>query len=435
MLGSAIAGAMIAVLIAGIMAAIVAVIGRRHRLAIAGMQAENLDLERRLAKALADAEASRLAIEESRRQFEVVRGQLADQFKALSSSALEENSTAFFKVAEETLKQYQALAKQELESKGTAIQAALVPLKESIALYNEKVSRIENERHMRDGQLSEQLASLFSLNQSLQKETANLVHALKKPDVRGAWGEMQLRRVVELSGMSEYCDFITQESTTTDEGRYRPDLVVKLPGNRPIVVDAKAVLSAYVEAAESVDEPTRQACLTRHARQLREQIHLLASKGYAALYENSADFVVCFLPGEAFLYAACMADRDLVEYGMRRNVIVATPTTLLALLKAVACGWRQEEIAKNAQVIGEHATELIERLSVALGHLHGHGQHLARTVESYNKFVGSIDHNVLPQAERMLDLGIAIKKPLPELLPVETLPRQYERGETLLALK
>lgn len=393
------------------------------------LQSRNLELERFLATARSEATAAKTAMEESERQFNTVQKNLTEQFKVLSSAALQENSTAFFQLAEQTLKSYQDLAKKELDAKGESIKEVLAPLKESVQTYGDKIARIENERHERDGRLSEQLASLVSLNQTLQKETGNLVHALKRPEVRGTWGEIQLRRVVELAGMSEYCDFTTQDSTSTEEGRYRPDMIVRLPSERTIVVDVKTVLSAYIEATEASDEATRQACLVRHARQLRDQIHLLASKGYSDLYETTPDFVVCFLPGEAFLYAACMADQDLIEYGMKRNVIVATPTVLVALLKAVAYGWRQEEITKNAKVIGKEATELIDRLTVAFEHFQGHGQNLSRAIESYNKFVGSVEHKVMPQTDRILSLGVAPKRELPELETIEKIVREYRPNE------
>lgn len=360
---------------------------------------------------------------------------LLDQFKVLSASALQENSSTFFQVAEQTLKQYQELAKRELDAKGESIKDVLTPLKETMHLYNDKLLRLENEQHLREGRLSEQLAQLVSLNQTLQKETANLVGALRRPEVRGAWGEIQLRRVVELAGMVEYCDFVTQETVATEEGRFRPDMIIKLPSERTIVIDAKTVLSAYIDAVEATSDAVRRACIERHARQLRDQIHLLSSKGYAQRYETSPEFVVCFLPGEAFLYAACDADRDLVEYGMKRGVVLATPTTLMALLKAVSVGWRQEDIAKNAKVIGEAATELIERLTVAIEHLQAHGQHLAKSVDSYNHFVGSLDRRVMPQAERILSLGVGAKKTIPDLVPLDTFPRDCVTEKVIMLKK
>lgn len=325
------------------------------------------------------------------------------------------------------------LSKQvELQTARDSINDLLQPLKDSIAFYNTRLSQMENQRHSRDGQFSEQLSQLMALNQNLQRETVNLVHALKQPQVRGSWGEVQLRRVVELAGMSEYCDFTLQESVTTEEGRLRPDLVVRLPNNRTIVVDAKAVFHAYLEAVEAKSDTERHHCLERHARHIREQVNLLSSKRYSDLFENSPDFVVCFLHIEAFLYAACETDKELVEYAMKKNVVLATPMTLIALLKAIAFGWRQAEIAQNSRLIGEQATELIERLGTALDHLQAHGKHLALGIDSYNKLLGSVEHKLIPQAERMLNLGIVPKKPIPELTPVEILPRDYHNDRLTL---
>lgn len=331
-------------------------------------------------------------------------------------------------LAGENLKHLHELAKLDLDAKKDSIKEILTPLKESIAVYHTKIAGMENDRHAQDGKLSEQLRELMAVSHTLQKETVNLVHALKQPQVRGSWGEVQLRRVVELAGMSEHCDFTLQESVTTEEGRFRPDLIVTLPGERTIVVDAKAVCQAFLEAIEAKTDDERKTSLLRHARQIRDQVNLLASRRYSDLFENSPEFVVCFLHVEAFLYAACEMDKELVEYAMKRNIILATPTTLIALLKAVALNWRQEEIAKNAKVIGEQATALIERLGSAMAHLTSHGKHLALSIESYNKLIGSIEHKVMPQAERMLDLGLHPKQPLPELMSIETLPRLYDNG-------
>lgn len=347
-----------------------------------------------------------------------------DRMKLLSADVLRANSDDFLKLASERLLSEQALAKQDLAAKGDAIKSMLTPLEEMIRQYQAQTAAFERDRALEKGKVSEQLSMLFTLSQGLQKETANLVNALKKPDVRGNWGELQLRRVVELAGMNEHCDFVVQDSVSTEEGRYRPDMIIHLPHERTIVVDSKAVMSAYLEAVESTTVEARRIAMSKHARQVRDQVAFLSSKNYAQKYGTSLDFVVCFLPGEAFLYAACEDSPQLIEEAMKKNVVIATPTTLIALLKVIALGWRQEDLAKNAALIGEQATELVERLAVSLEHLSGHGEHLAKSIASYNRLIGSIDQKVMPQAERMIALGLQPTKALPELVPIDAVVRE-----------
>ncbi|TLY41811.1 MAG: DNA recombination protein RmuC, partial [Nitrospirae bacterium] len=265
--------------------------------------------------------------------------------------------------------------------------------------------------------------------QRLQQETGNLVKALRAPSVRGRWGEITLRRVAELSGMVAHCDFVEQPSVETEEGRSRPDMVVQLPGGRQIVVDAKAVLSAYLEANDAQDEAQRIDRLRRHASQVRSRMDELSTKVYWSQFPQAPEFVVLFLPGEHFLGAALEQDPGLIEDGFARRVILATPTTLIALLHAVAYGWRQEQLSEHAQQAGLLGKELYDRMAVLVEHLDDVGQALARSVQAYNKAVGSIETRILPAARRFKELGIASDKAVAQLEPIESVPRPTPPGE------
>ncbi|WP_447975164.1 DNA recombination protein RmuC [Nitrospira sp. Kam-Ns4a] len=352
------------------------------------------------------------------------RQELADAFKALSGEALKSNNEAFLDLARASFEALQAEAKSELARHHQAIDEAVRPLQEALKRYEEQLLLLEQSRQSAYGGLDQHLKLLAESHQRLQQETGNLVKALRSPVVRGRWGELTLKRVVELAGLVEHCDFIEQESVETDEGRQRPDLLVQLPNGHQIVVDAKAVLAAYLEAHEAADEAQRLAALRRHAAQIRAHIEQLGAKAYWAQFPQAPEFVVLFLPGEQFLGAALEQDPTLIEDGFARSVVLATPTTLIALLRAVAYGWRQERLSRHAEQAGRLGKELFERMAVLAEHLAEVGLALSKSVQSYNRAVGSLEARVLPAARKFKELGIATDKDLPPLEPIETGPRQ-----------
>src|SRR5271165_2000107 len=348
---------------------------------------------------------------------------LRNAFKAMASDALKSNNSSFLVVAEETLKRFQSQARGDLEARQKAVADMVAPVRDSLNKVDAQIQQMEIARGDAYGELRAQVQSLITTQKELQSQTGNLVQALRTPNVRGRWGEIQLRRVVEIAGMLSYCDFAEQESVTTESGRLRPDLVVKLPGGKHVVVDAKTPLQAFLDAFETTDEDTRRACLANHARQVRDHMNTLAGKKYWEQFEATPEFVVMFLPGETFFSAALEQDSGLIEHGVLNRVIPASPTTLIALLKAINYGWNQEKLARNAQQISELGKELHERLRLLAGHISSVGNGLDRAVESYNKAVGSLESRVLVSARKFAELGASVAEDIPELEPIETTAR------------
>jgi DNA recombination protein RmuC len=351
-----------------------------------------------------------------------------ETFQALSGEALRQNNQSFLELAHTRLGTFQELAAQDLAGRQQSIDALLAPMRETLVNVDRTLKQVETTRTRDQATLVEQLRGMVDVSQRLQVETSNLTTALKSPTVRGRWGELQLKRVVELADMVAHCDFTEQTSTTTEDGRLRPDLIVRLPGGRNIVVDAKVPLSAYLEALEAPDERTREARLQDHARQVREHITRLSAKSYWQQFQPAPDLVVMFLPGESFFSAAVRSDSTLLEYGVEQRVIPASPTTLIALLRAAAYGWRQERLAENAEQISELGRQLHERLGTLTGHLDKVGRSLDRAVTSYNSAIGSFESRVLVTARRFKELGAAGDE-LPEAEPVDQRSRSLETGE------
>ena len=420
-----VAGAVVTALIASSRAA-----ARRATAQLAHAQALSV-VEHQVAELEATLANERGASAERQAAWEESRKQLAGEFAELSAQALARNNAQFLELADARLKATQQEATGDLEQRKQAIEQLLSPLRDQLGKYEQGLRLLELERQRAYTGLSEQVRHLSESQQQLQTETRNLVTALRAPATRGRWGEMQLRRVVEVAGMVAHCDFDEQVTATTDDGRMRPDMVVHLPGARCVVVDAKVPLQAFLDATEATDEETRRAHLEAHARQLRTHVDALTKKGYWQQFDRSPEFVVAFVPGDPLLAAAFEHDPSLLEHAMANHVILATPTNLIALLRTVAASWQQEEVAQNAREVQQIGLDLYKRLCTFGEHVARVGRGLAGAVESYNEAVGSLERRVLPQARRFQDLGVVgvSDKDLVELEALETAPRALQSPE------
>jgi DNA recombination protein RmuC len=398
---------------------------------LARLQQDSTDLVAGKARLESALEAERKTSDEKIELVTRASEELRNAFKAMASDALKSNNLSFLTLAKESLERFQSEARGDLEKRQKAVADLVAPVGESLKKVDEKIQQMEIARGDAYGELRAQVQSLITTQKELQSETGNLVKALRTPNVRGRWGEIQLRRVVEIAGMLSYCDFSEQETITSETGRLRPDLVVKLPGGKHVVVDAKTPLQAFLDAFETTDEEARRLCLANHARQVRDHMNTLSGKKYWEQFESTPEFVVMFLPGETFFSAALEQDSGLIEHGVLNRVIPASPTTLIALLKAINYGWNQEKLARNAQQISALGKELHDRLRLLAGHITSVGTGLDRAVESYNKAVGSLESRVLVSARKFAELGASVADDIPELEPIETTARalSFDWGE------
>ena len=378
------------------------------------------------ARLQAQLDGERLAAMAKLRSYEQAREHFQQTFKALAGDALKSNSSEFLKLAEANLKQFQTHAEGDLSQRQKAVEGLVKPIQQALEKNEKQVREMERERQQAFGSLSQHMKTMTESHHLLQGETRNLVQALRRPEVRGQWGELTLKRLVELAGMAEHCDFYQQESIQTDEGLLRPDMIVRMSDDREIVIDAKTSLDAYLSAIEAKDDQQRNQHLERHARKVRERVRELASKNYWQQFPKSPEFVVLFIPGDQFLSSALETDPDILEDAMADKVILATPTSLVALLRTLAYGWRQKVLAENAEQIRKIGEDFYDRLIKFSDHLAKVGRSLNSSVESYNKAVGSFDSRVLPGVRRFTELGIRSKKELEELSQVERLPRSVE---------
>lgn len=365
-------------------------------------------------------------VEEEKRLLERAEEKLTTTFQALSGESLKSNNKAFIELAKETLETVLSKAKGEFGEKEESVKNIVSSLNDALKRYEQQVDELEKKRASDYGSLENQIKTLVLTNQQLQKETGNLVTALRRPEVRGRWGEVTLKRVVELSGMSEHCDFTEQVSVTTEEGRLRPDMVVHLPASREIVIDSKVSLDAFIDATAIADEEQRKLLIEKHSQQVRNHMKALTNKKYWDQFSKTPEFVVMFIPGESFLSAALAVDHTLIEDGMESKVIIATPTTLIALLRAVAFGWRQEQIAKHAQEIATLGKKIYDRFEPFLGHVNKTGDYLSQATESFNRMIMSLERRIMVSVRKFKELGAAGDKELPEAQPIEQIPMKAQ---------
>ncbi len=389
---------------------------------ISGQQQRLTELETRI-------ESERKIAKEKAAMLEEMTFRMTDSFKALSAKALSENNQSFIDLAGQTFIQYVEAAKTDFENREKAVKEFIQPVADALDKYDQQVRSMEKTREKAYGELSQQMVALSQTQNELHKETGKLVNALRMPHVRGRWGEITLRRVVELSGMQNRCDFFEQQTDKTRENAARPDMIIQLPGDRKIIVDSKVPIIAYLDSLEAENMDRAEEMLTRHAAHVRTHVKQLAKKEYWTRFNPTPEFVVLFMPGENFFSAALAKEPALIEDAANKGVILATPTTLISLLKAVAYGWKQENTTENAQRISELGNELYNRIAKMVSHINSLGSDLDKCVNSYNQAVGSLERRVLPSARKFEDLGVIIKgkNNISKVSPVDNKPRTMEQ--------
>jgi DNA recombination protein RmuC len=383
-------------------------------------------VQQRTASLAAELRAAQQNLVEQKRLLDDAQSKFRDAFASVSAEALAKNNEAFLQLAKERFATLSTEAAGTLDERKAQIETLLKPMQELMGQYQTRLGEIEKSRVESYSMLREQLGTLAEVQRTLNTQTNQLVSALRRPTTRGQWGEVTLRRLVELSGMANRCDFFeqVQSAGTADDGRLRPDMVVRLPGSREIIVDCKACLDGFLDAAAATDDDMRKVHLQRHGQQVRSRAKELCAKSYWTQFKNAPEYVVMFLPGESFFSAAVESDQSLYEDCLKSHVIVATPTTLLALLKTVARIWQQEDMTENAEKIRTLGVELYERIAVLAGHMESLGSSIGKTVTTYNQAIASMESRVLVTARKMSDLGAKTEKPLPEAVPVDTAPRE-----------
>ncbi len=386
-------------------------------------------MELELATARAELKSAELLAQEREQTIERAMERLRSGFDNLAGDALRDNNEVFLQLARQTLSQQQEAARRDLGEREKAVEAMLGPVREALARTHEQMGRIEKERAEAFGALRSSIESVTLGQLALQKETRSLVTALRRPEVRGRWGEMTLRRLAELAGMVEHCDFIEQAHVAGEERSFRPDMIVNMPDGRQLVVDVKTPLDAYLSASEAATDEERAVAIKRHAQAVQERVRQLAQKAYWAQFERSPDFVVLFIPGDQFLTAAVGEIPSLLEDAIRQDVIIATPSSFVALLKAVAYGWRQNQLAENAVKIQGLGEDLYKRLATFTTHLSKVGRALGQGVEAYNNAVGSLERQVLPGARKFTELGLRPSREIPEPAAVDKLARDLREDD------
>jgi DNA recombination protein RmuC len=399
------------------------------RLAAEENAARLADLRAQAARLEEQLSAERRRVEEQARTFVEMEARFREAFASLSADALRANTEEFLKLAGTRFEGLRTAAQGDLEARQKAIDALLEPMRKGLEKVETVIHGVEKERVGAYGTLLEQVKALAQSQGELKSETANLVRALRAPQVRGRWGEIQLRRVVEMAGMLEHCDFQEQVSVAGETGRLRPDLVVRLPGGKNVVVDAKTPLEGYLLALEAKDDATREARLADHARQVGDHMKALSQKGYWEQFQPAPEFVVMFLPGETFFSAALQKDPGLIEMGVAQRVIPASPTTLIALLRSVAYGWQQERIAENAQKIVDAGRVLCDRLRVFTEHYQKVGKGLEAAVGAYDDATRSMQRKLLPAVRKVEELGAGAAEPVPDVQPLDRRVPLLEDGD------
>jgi DNA recombination protein RmuC len=381
--------------------------------------------EAETARAVAETKVSELEknLAEQRALLDDAKVKLSDTFKALAAEALAGNNQGFLTLAEQRFKALKDEAKTDLDVRKTAIEELVKPLAETLTTYQKETKALEEKRQREVGGIGEQLRSVTQAEELLRKETAKLVNALKSPQVRGRWGEITLRRTAELAGMSEYCDFVEQESVSGEDGRLRPDMVVRLPAGREIVVDSKAPLGGFLDALEAPTDEIRGLALKRYASQMKQHATRLASKEYQSQFTTSPDYVVMFVPNDSFLNAATEIEPQIMDFALGQKVLITTPATFIGLLRTIAYGWRQEKLAESAQRVWELGQKLSDNLATMTEHLAILGKALGKSVETYNSAIGSFESRVLSSARKFQELGAAGKKEIEVLEVVDQVPR------------